>query len=67
MEMTTLRVGDRVYHIRRGDRFAQRGYGRTLRIEGTRAKLLWESNGKDGEVERSDLSTEDEAISEGLT
>ena len=64
--MTNAKVGDRVYHIRIGDRVAQRGYGKILWIEGTRAKMLWEHNGKDGGVESRDLISEEEAANEGL-
>jgi hypothetical protein len=65
--MTKFKVGDRVYHVRRGDRFAQEGFGRILWIEGTRAKLLWEHSGKDGGIESGDLITEEEAVSQRLT
>ena len=65
--MAEFNVGDRVYQIRRGDRFAQEGFGRILSIQGTRATLLWERNGKDGGVDSRDLITEEEAVNEGLT
>ena len=59
--MTKSKVGDRVYDIR------QERFGRILWIEGTRAELLWEDNGKEGGVESRDLITEEEAVNEGLT
>ncbi len=65
--MTKFRAGDRVYHIRRGDSIAQEGFGILIEIEGTRAKLLWEHNGKYGGVESRDLIAGDEAVYEGLT
>ena len=65
--MAKFKVGDRVYHFRRGDPIAQEGFGRILWVEGTRAKLLWEHNGKEGGVASSDLFTEVEAVNEGLT
>jgi hypothetical protein len=63
--MAKFKVGDRVYHIRQGDPFAQTGFGRVLEIGGTRATLLWEHNGKHGGVETRNLITEDEAAING--
>jgi hypothetical protein len=60
-EMTNFKEGDRVFHIRSGDRFATKGYGRILWIEGTRASLRWEYSGKEGGVESRDLITEEKA------
>ena len=65
--MAKFQVGDRVYCFRKNDPIAQEGYGRIQWIDGTRARLLWEHNGKEGGVESRDLFTEDEAINEGLT
>jgi hypothetical protein len=65
--MTKFKVGDRVYNIRRYDRSVKEGFGRIMWIEGTRAKLQWEDNGKDDGVECRDLISEDEAVNEGLT
>ena len=64
--MAELKVGDRVYHIRRGDPFARTGFGRITWIEGTRATLLWEHNEKTGGVEKRDLISEDEATEQSL-
>jgi hypothetical protein len=38
--MMNFKVGDRVYHIRRGDPIARTGFARILEIGGTRAVLL---------------------------
>ena len=65
--MTNSKVGDRVYHFRRGDFFAGTGYGKITWIEGTRAKLLFEHTGKENGVEKRDLIAEDEASTRGLT
>ena len=65
--MAKFKVGDRVYHLRRGDPIAQEGFGRILWSEGTRAKVLWDHNGKEGGIESRDLISEDEAVNEGLT
>jgi hypothetical protein len=59
-------VGERVFHLREGDNIARRGYGRILKIEGTRAMLAWEAENKEGGVERRDLISEDQAPEEGL-
>ena len=64
--MEKLSVGDRVYHLRKGDRFATRGYGRVLQIEGSSAIVRWEHNGQHGGVEVRDLLTEIDAAIEGL-
>jgi hypothetical protein len=64
--MKKIFVGDRVYHLRKGDLIATEGYGTVLDIGGTRATLLWEHNGKRGSVERRDLMTELEAAEAGL-
>ena len=64
--MAQISVGDRVYHLRKGDPIATEGYGTILEIGGTRATLLWEHNGKQGSVERRDLMTELEAAEAGL-
>jgi hypothetical protein len=37
-----------------------------LETDGTRAKLLWEDNGKWGGVEKYDLFSEDEARKKGF-
>ena len=64
--MTRFKVGDRVYHIRRYNPTTRTGFGRVLEIEGTRATLLWEDNGKRAGVESRDLISQDEAFREGL-
>jgi hypothetical protein len=64
--MARFKVGDRVYHIRRGDPIARTGFGRVLEIEGARAVLLWEDDNKQGGVESRDLITKDDAEREGL-
>jgi hypothetical protein len=64
--MSQFNVGDLVGHLRRGSIDAAPRFGQVLEIEGTRAKLLWEDNGKWGGVERYDLISEDEARREGL-
>ena len=61
-----FKVGERVYHIRRGDPIAQAGFARVLEIGGTRAVLLWEDNSKTGGVESRDLISTDDAEREGL-
>lgn len=65
-KMARFKIGDRVYHIRRYDPTAPTGFGRVLEIEGTRAVLLWEDDGKRGGVESRDLISQDEAEREGL-
>jgi len=62
--MGGFKVGDRVYHIRRGDPIARRGYGRILEIEGTRARLVWQDDNKEGGVESRDLISEQQAEKE---
>lgn len=64
--MVKFKVGDRVYHIRRGDPIARTGFARILELEGTRAVLLWEDDNKTGGVESNALITVDDAESEGL-
>lgn len=64
--MEKIKVGDRVYHFRKGDPIATEGYGTVLEIGGTRATLLWEHNGKQGSVERRALMTELEATEAGF-
>ena len=64
--MTEFKVGDRAYHIRSGDCFARKGFGRITWIEGTRASLLWEINGMTSGVAKYDLISEDEAAERGL-
>jgi hypothetical protein len=64
--MRNFKVGDRVYHIRRGDPHGSTGFGTITWIEGTRATLLWEHNGKTGGVAKGDLISENEATAEGL-
>lgn len=64
--MEKIRVGDRVYHFRKGDPTATEGYGTVLEIGWTQATLVWEHNGRQGRVERRDLLTEREAREAGF-
>ncbi|MHB1937344.1 MAG: hypothetical protein ACYCOR_12255 [Acidobacteriaceae bacterium] len=64
--MGRFKVGDRVYHIRRGDPIARSGYARILEIEGTRAELAWEDGNSVNKVESRDLISEQEAEEEKL-
>lgn len=61
-----FKVGERVFHIRRGDHMAQTGFARVLEIGGTRAVMLWEDNNKIGGVESRALISADDAEREGL-
>ncbi len=64
--MGRFKVGDRVYHIRRGDPIVRSGYARILEIEGTRARLAWEDGNSVNGVESRDLISEQEAEEEKL-
>lgn len=64
--MERFKPGERVYHIRRGDPIARKGFARILEIGGTRAVLLWEDDNKTGGVESRDLISADDADQEGL-
>jgi hypothetical protein len=64
--MMNFESGDRVYHIRRGDPIARKGFARILEIGGTRAVLLWEDDNKTGGVESRALISADDAEREGL-
>ena len=64
--MPEFKVGDRVCYVRRGEIDPAPRFGRVLEIGGTRAKLLWEDNGKSGGVEKYDLISEDDARRQGL-
>ncbi len=61
-----FKVGDRVYHLRKGDSLATEGYGAVLEVGTTRLTILWEHNGKRGSVERRDIMTQIEATEAGF-
>jgi hypothetical protein len=60
-----LKTGDRVYHYRFGH-LTTEGFCIILNIEGTRATVRWEHNGKQGGVETRGLISEDKAQELGL-
>jgi hypothetical protein len=49
--MSDFKVGDRVYHLRKGDPIATQGYGRLTIVNATNAEIQWEETGKTGFVE----------------
>jgi|WetSurMetagenome_2_1015567.scaffolds.fasta_scaffold198566_1 hypothetical protein len=64
--MGKFKVQDRVCHRMKNDPNGNVGFGTILEIEGARAKLRWEDNGREDGVEVGDLITEEQAELEGL-
>jgi hypothetical protein len=61
MNMTTkFKVGDRVYHYRKGDPLAMEGSGTLTKMERIKGEIQWDDTGKTATVELRDLRDDSE-------